>query len=445
LILATKSFFPRKNIFTFRCLLFSCTMVDGASANVPTSTNEEVSRQEPVVSEKEEEAGFLKNISVRLPHTSAPVKLPPLRPEEPLVSIRTALAELVDCAHITNYQLCLGDRLLDDFGDLSSVTEDSVIDLKLQPYQNVRDQVMRLQQLLQGNPPMVKTLVPSEKEEKDKDDVKKAMSEPQPDLVTSSGKGASKKDISQPETVQPLKDTLLISPQDLNEYYNAVTGLEPDDKVEKLEELEREMHTGTDISFLASPSPRRRLLGDLAHISVKMKGAEDPIFVTATRQGFYVNKSTLTTLDPSPLSTDVHHELLDCLLRASPQFKQRWERALDAAQEKLELTQEDVPLRALYRLAAQNYGSTMDAVIVRPAWLVPFAPDDSLLITKPHAPLPLVADTYGLDWTSGVQRDWNEELQTAREMPTTTANERLERARYVDRSILLASVISRRS
>ena len=39
------------------------------------------------------------------------------------------------------------------------------------------------------------------------------------------------------------------------------------------------------------------------------------------------------------------------------------------------------------------------------------------------------ADTYGIDIRNGAARDWNEELQSAREMPVSTLQERIDRAR----------------
>ena len=42
-----------------------------------------------------------------------------------------------------------------------------------------------------------------------------------------------------------------------------------------------------------------------------------------------------------------------------------------------------------------------------------------------------LCNTFGVDVRAGAVRDWNEELQSAREMPTTTQQERIERARYV--------------
>jgi hypothetical protein len=42
-----------------------------------------------------------------------------------------------------------------------------------------------------------------------------------------------------------------------------------------------------------------------------------------------------------------------------------------------------------------------------------------------------LADSFGVDIRSGTLRDWNEELQSAREMAVTDLQERIERARYV--------------
>ena len=44
---------------------------------------------------------------------------------------------------------------------------------------------------------------------------------------------------------------------------------------------------------------------------------------------------------------------------------------------------------------------------------------------------------YGMDVRGGGLRDWNEELQTARELSVVTFGERIERARYVSFSFRL--------
>jgi hypothetical protein len=68
------------------------------------------------------------------------------------------------------------------------------------------------------------------------------------------------------------------------------------------------------LTFLAPPSPRRKLFGDLAYIRVHITPAagfggkggagpdvEEDIYVTAIPSGFHRNKSTATNFDPTPV------------------------------------------------------------------------------------------------------------------------------------------------
>lgn len=105
------------------------------------------------------------------------------------------------------------------------------------------------------------------------------------------------------------------------------------------------------------------------------------------------------------------------------------------------------PIQSLYRVAtrsdfggdvtAVNSVQNIDALLIQPSWLVPKVgksleaggnginrheynqarADDDL------------ASTFGLDIRGGAPRDWNEELQSARELPKDTLQERLERAK----------------
>jgi protein TIF31 len=115
----------------------------------------------------------------------------------------------------------------------------------------------------------------------------------------------------------------------------------------------------------------------------------------------------------------------------------------------------DSPLQSLHRLALRSMlhpvsaaphtanSSSIDSVVVRPSWVVPFDPkgasngaNSAALLYSGHSYDSNRAEEessqiYGLDWRSGSPRDWNEELQVAREMPTTTLAERIDRARMV--------------
>mmetsp|Transcript_27385 Transcript_27385/g.40432 ORF Transcript_27385/g.40432 Transcript_27385/m.40432 type:complete len:1332 (+) Transcript_27385:149-4144(+) len=385
------------------------------------------------VKQAEEEAEgkqlTLKNLKITPPVSSnlEPVILPPLRTDEPVASIRAALGELVGYAPITNYKLVANGKTLDDFGDLSGVSDNSEIEMKLEFYSNVREHVLRLLQLLQGNPPVVTALVGSSSDKKDEGDDKNGKNN---DSVVSKKSKSKKTGKDQPD----VKDDPIPAANDLNDFFEGATGL-IDPNTETLTKLEDSMRLPTQISFLASPSARRQLLGDLCHLRVDVTD-DETLFITAVRDGFYKNKSTASLLNPAPCSQPhLEHTLLDCLIKCSPKFAKSWNTALESAQERLALTSHDEPLQALYRVTRNNQSSSLDAVFIRPSWIVP-PPIVGLKEEVAHPTPTLLQDTYGLDWTSGITRDWNEELQSAREMPVSNIHERLERARVIHKTLI---------
>jgi len=94
--------------------------------------------------------------------------------------------------------------------------------------------------------------------------------------------------------------------------------------------------------------------------------------------------------------------------------------------------------------APSTFVPRLDSLTVRPPWLVPL-PSAKVgdmvgprLSTWDHGKLHSLdmgraeeelTSYYGMDIRGGGLRDWNEELQTAREMPVETFGERIERAR----------------
>ena len=373
----------------------------------------------------------LNHLKIIPPESSnlAPVALPPLRSDEPVASIRAALGELVGYAPFTNYKLVANGNILDDFGDLSGVPDNTEIAMNLELYTNVREHVLRLMQLLQGNPPVVTALVGSSTEKNDEKAVDNNGKKGEASGPKKSNSKKLGKELKAGKDIPNIENNPIPASNDLNDFFEGATGL-TDPNTEKLTKLEDSMRLPTKISFLAPPSAHRRLLGDLSHLRVDVTDNET-LYITAVRDGFYRNKSTSRYLNPAPCEEPhLKHTLLDCLLECCPTLKKMWHAALEAAQERLAITSHDEPLEALYRVTKNNQASSLDAVFIRPSWIVPSS--SSVIEEEVIHPTPaLVPDTYGLDWTSGITRDWNEELQSAREMPVSSIHERLERARYV--------------
>ena len=483
--------------------------------------------------------------------------LPPLRPEEPVQSIRLALSEVVGYAHMTNYRLELEEgyekqgeevappvispytgpnavvsasvhlrslnqapsvvtttnteseeaaataAVLDDFADLQStvgIQDGSAIRVVLEAYDaaSIRDHIVRVRQLFAGSVPSVTSLVGENKTEATED----------------SNKAAAVKTLRDPLKLPlPVDGTPRVDTKNLQDYFYLACGEDPnlyhsksaggsptnqsskskkkkkkaatDNKEESVEavvamteeeltkqqairlnELEELIKIPCTIKYSGfhPPPAHRKLVGDIAYLEVTFpsgesngEAKEDLLFITATTTGFYVNRCKLNgptslrapVFDPSPASESFFaHALLDCLLKASPYLKSAWENSLAAVKERADIFNQGntSTFHSLFRLAmrgdvggALDPALTLDAHLGIPTWLVPKSAADS---TKPSWKQAThqyniirtedeMINTYGVDLRAGSMRDWNDEIQMAREMPGETLTERLERARVL--------------
>lgn len=472
--------------------------------------------------------------------------LPPLRPEEPVQSIRLALAEVVGYAHITNYRLELEERYhrktdaedptvvpplispytgpnavvsvsvhlrslnqapstdleeislaLDDFADLQStvgIKDGSAIRIVLEAYDaaSIKDHIVRLRQLFAGNPPSVTSLVADSKEVSVKgpkiihdrlalplpldgnvrldyenledffylacgEDPLKFHSDRAGTLGQSSSKSRKKKKkaaaaaaAAASEKDDSAEEAVIMSDEELTKQ-----------QAIRLNELEESMKVPCTIKYSGfhPPPAYRRLVGDVAYIEATFSGGTTDItlFITATTTGFYLNKSKCAgndnIFDPSPAAkSHFSHSLLDCLLKSSPVIKAAWEHALAAVKERQDiLTQGNRSnLHSLFRLSirgdfegASDPAPSFDAHLGTPSWLVPTSPRNPTGPTwkPPSHPYNLIrteeelTHTFGVDLRTGSLRDWNDEIQMAREMPTDRLFDRLERARVLHKTM----------
>lgn len=497
------------------------------------------------------------------------VPLPPIRAEEPVSSIRAALGEVYGYSHLTNYRFgvekqpvsdpppksaeipvlsaytgrnavvsvpmalkSLDDKskvddknkeddsmVLDDYGDLSllldkGLQDGSALRIVLERYDvaQIRDHVVRLRSLLDGNAPCVMSLDDSadvvESPAEMENGEKRTETEPkvEPTEPKSHGKlkdgGEKKSDLPFP----PIGKSVAVDSTELKDYYYLACGedsklfLEDPSKlisvengqkkkkgkkgkghpqnqeegtaepkteevvrgiIPQLNHLEEETRVKCNIRLSGfHPPPRsRRLMGDLAYLEVTPPGETESIYITAVPSGFYVNRSSVlgveVKFDPSPAAKPCFsHELLDCLLQASDSFLGAWRAALAASRTRNKLTTKlnaDGHFSSLFRVAIRgdfegykspSTGSAaegIDALIHTPSWLVPIPraeleSEDSWNRYSTHSYNPArteddLSNSFGIDVRNGSARDWNEELQTAREMPESTLPDRIERAR----------------
>lgn len=165
------------------------------------------------------------------------------------------------------------------------------------------------------------------------------------------------------------------------------------------------------------PPCHLRQRGHLLYLTVTTNEGEQHQ-ITAHVSGFYVNKSSNAKFDPAPKAAPKglsSHSLLELISSLSPSFKQSFEQL-----------QEYNNLRD--PLATFQITNTIPAS----PWAVP-SPDSSACAHLPD--MTRSQETYLL---SGVEntdtlRDWNEEFQSAKELPKETVQDRVFRERLASK------------
>ncbi|PHH58764.1 hypothetical protein CDD81_4658 [Ophiocordyceps australis] len=165
------------------------------------------------------------------------------------------------------------------------------------------------------------------------------------------------------------------------------------------------------------PPPHLKQRGHLLYLLITTNEG-DQFQVTSHVSGFFVNKSANTKFDPYPRPAPkghFAHSLLDLISLISPSFA-------DSFSQLQEYNSSRDPL-AMFQIT--------NALPASP-WIVPPA-NSSLCAHVPDATRP--QETYLL---SGVEntdtlRDWNEEFQSARELPKGTVPDRVFRERLISK------------
>nr|KAJ3422896.1 Intracellular distribution of mitochondria [Polyrhizophydium stewartii] len=154
-----------------------------------------------------------------------------------------------------------------------------------------------------------------------------------------------------------------------------------------------------------SPPPHyRRLAGDLLYLAVDTLEGEH-LEITSSISGFYINASTATTFNPAPRKSKpaTSHTLLRLLTEASPLFAAHFEKqsqniAVHHPLEFLPTSTPAFPWAVKPRAHEPDAGRAMDMT---------FLASDSFDAFAAH--------------------DWNEEIQSARELPRKEVNDRIVR------------------
>lgn len=375
--------------------------------------------------------------------------------------------------------------LLDDYGDLRQVEmSGTAFRMVLEPYTAlaVEEHVTRIRSLLAGNAPANRVIYPTTSTAK-KDISKEpaASSEGKKKKSGAADKNnsndSSSKNSNNPQQLinkplPELKETeeVAVDMTNLGDFFYLAWGEDPmtascnkknkkkqgrKDETARWNELEETCQVKCTIlpSGYHPPSTQRKMVGDIAYFDVTCPDGA-VVCVTACRMGFYVNGSKVPNVlfNPAPATDHCYsHSLLDCLIQASDSFSNAWTAALAAAKERSEIVERMAPYsHYLYSHIRGDYPGFKHAALAQAttrvdlsasSWLVPVPrkfQDNPTAWTRnqyhswdPHRALESLQNSHGIDLRGGGCRDWNEELQMAREMPTTTHQDRVERARLL--------------
>nr|VDD11346.1 unnamed protein product [Brassica rapa] len=154
-------------------------------------------------------------------------------------------------------------------------------------------------------------------------------------------------------------------------------------------------------SFNPPPS-HRRLVGDLIYLDVvTLEG--NKYCITGTTKAFYVNSSSGNILDPKPSKSGFETAtLIGLLQKLSSKFKKAFREVME-------------------KKASAHPFENVQSLLPPHSWLRPFpVPDHKRDAARAEEALTI---SYGSELI-GMQRDWNEELQSCREFPHSTPQER---------------------
>ncbi len=157
------------------------------------------------------------------------------------------------------------------------------------------------------------------------------------------------------------------------------------------------------------PPGTRKLHGDLMYLYVVT--LEDKRYhITSSTRGFYVNQSNEEEFNPKPATPKVvYHSLIDLLNQISPTFKRNFSLIQRKRHQRHPFERVATPYQ-MYSWTAPHLEHTIDSIRAEDAF-------SSKLGYEEHIP--------------GQTRDWNEELQTTRELRRKTLPERLLRERAI--------------
>ncbi|XP_022920942.1 clustered mitochondria protein homolog isoform X1 [Onthophagus taurus] len=306
--------------------------------------------------------------------------------------IHQLLMDREDTCHRTCFSLQLDGNTLDNFAELKNVEglkEGSIIKVVEEPYtmREARIHVRHVRDLL-------KSLDPADAYNGvECNSLSFLNTVTQGDILEKKKMRPESVDCTPPDYIMPEgKDRPL-------------SALQPQHKDQKVPQSVKVLTT----SAWNPPPGHRKIHGDLMYLYV-VTLEEKRYHISACSRGFYINQSSDDEFNPKP-ATPSHlcHSLIELLNQISPMFKRHFAILQKKRSQRHPFERVATPYQ-IYSWTAPILDHTIDAIRAEDTF-------SSKLGYEEHIP--------------GQTRDWNEELQTTRELPRKTLPERLLRERAI--------------
>ncbi|XP_034241557.1 clustered mitochondria protein homolog [Thrips palmi] len=368
--------------------------VHKSKKNKKNAEPEETGAEEDTSKKDEQEVVFIQDMGFTVKIVS-----PGIEPFDIQVSsmelvqeIHQLLMDREDTCHRTCFSLQLDGTTLDNFAELKNIeglSEGSVIKVVEEPYtmREARIHVRHVRDLL-------KSLDPADAYNGvDCSSLAYLNVVTQGDIMEKKKSRPESVDCTPPDFIMPGSSDRPLLP------------IQPQHKEQKGPQCVKVLTT----SGWNPPPGYRKMHGDLMYLYVVT--LEDKHFhITACSRGFFVNQSSEEEFNPKPSSpSHLSHSLIELMSQTSPAFKRNFA-SLQKKRTQRHIFERVATPYQLYAWCAPQMEHTVDAIRAEDTF-------SSKLGYEEHIP--------------GQTRDWNEELQTTRELPRKNLPERLLRERAI--------------
>lgn len=289
-----------------------------------------------------------------------------LSPADSPIDLKAYMSDYAPLSHYTNYHFEAEGKVFQDYIELSEQGLGETLAMVLNPYndRSFRQHLKRVKEILVHPPSAFSNVIVTAKEQSLELDETVEKTIPNFDIESL--------------MLQPKK--VLCNMSGLNPYSNEEEVLEVPSCV-----------SGLALSEFNPPSGRRKVLGDLGYVVARtLEGST--VHITCAVNGFYVNStdSVKGVLKPEPTTEIVTGKtLVELLIKVSPGFKTNWNKLITIGKE-------------------WNTIRNLSMITPTPSWIVE-KPEE---IFEPE---------------NVAMRDWNEEFQMVRSLPTETPLQRIQR------------------